>query len=84
MTARTLEIQNGLSDTGHVKCISLSPHCYTVKLSSHNIKSYWCCQAWPCSVATSEFPGTDGAVTAHCERGSAHRVPLIKLHSTNI
>lgn len=59
MTARTLEIQNGLSDTGHVKCISLSPHCYTVKLSSHNIKSYWCCQAWPCSVATSEFPGTD-------------------------
>lgn len=48
---------------------------YIVKLSYY-IKSFWCCQACPRSVATSTFRGTDGAVTAHCQRGSAHWAPL--------
>lgn len=30
---------------------------YIAKTSSSNIKSYWCCQVWPCSTFRGTEPG---------------------------
>ena len=52
---------------------------YIVKLSSYNIKSYWCCQAWPYSMIGYLYiqRNRSGAITAHCQQGSAYGALLI-------
>lgn len=58
---------------------------YVVKLSSYKVKFYLVSQAWPCSVATSMFRGTNLG-QSQLTTGEALHIGsrIIKPHSANI